>query len=179
MSGGLNAGGCPGQAVVQSSPATQPVRSRERPILVASSGITTTMSSPATRLAVCRDVKKWAGWSGRNRGTVSISYAVGTVSSDEPSGGGLIGKNEGAINDSLWDTRTSGQGTAIGQEEGVSSGVQARPLLSCSHPPITPASTAVGTPTWTTLTGISTSQPVEMPFGTSVQPTSIPRCELT
>ncbi len=47
-------------------------------------------------------------------GTVSNSYAIGSVNGDIHVGG-LVGANvEGTVTDSFWDTETSGQSTSDG-----------------------------------------------------------------
>ena len=47
------------------------------------------------------------GIAGKNEGSISRSYAAGLV--DDSVGGGLVGKNYGVVDDSLWDTQTTGK----------------------------------------------------------------------
>jgi hypothetical protein len=55
------------------------------------------------------------GLAGANSGTVSNSYSTGSVTGDEKVGG-LVGYRfmYGTVNDSFWDTQTSGQATSAG-----------------------------------------------------------------
>jgi hypothetical protein len=48
-----------------------------------------------------------------NTGSVSDSYSTGSVTAST-NVGGLVGKNQGAVNNSFWDTQTSGQGSSAG-----------------------------------------------------------------
>jgi len=58
------------------------------------------------------------GLMGYNGGTVSNSYATGSVTAAPSSGfmgnGGFIGNNSGSISNSYWDTSTTGQAVGIG-----------------------------------------------------------------
>ena len=50
---------------------------------------------------------------GKNDGTVKECYSTGNVTSNG-GGGGLVGDNSGSVDDSFWDTQTSGQTTSNG-----------------------------------------------------------------
>jgi len=47
-------------------------------------------------------------------GTVSNSYSTGSVTGGSILMGGLVGQNLGSVNNSFWDTQTSGQGSSAG-----------------------------------------------------------------
>jgi uncharacterized repeat protein (TIGR02543 family) len=53
------------------------------------------------------------GYNGGGTGTVNNSYSTGSVTGSELVGG-LVGDNSGNVNDSFWDTETSGQATSAG-----------------------------------------------------------------
>ena len=53
-------------------------------------------------------------WFGLGEATVSNSYSIGSVTGDSEVGG-LVGRNsDGTVNNSFWDTETSGQATSDG-----------------------------------------------------------------
>lgn len=58
------------------------------------------------------------GLVGNNRGTISNAYATGTVSGTG-NFGGFVGANTGTITNGYWDTRTSGQSTAVGSGSAI------------------------------------------------------------
>ncbi|MEO8839648.1 MAG: YDG domain-containing protein, partial [Herbaspirillum sp.] len=49
-----------------------------------------------------------------NSGTVNNSYATGVITTTAQDVGGLVGLNYGGVNNSFWDTTTSGQATSDG-----------------------------------------------------------------
>ncbi len=53
------------------------------------------------------------GYNGGGTGTVNNTYSTGSVTGSELVGG-LVGDNSGNVNDSFWDTETSGQATSAG-----------------------------------------------------------------
>ena len=114
---------------------------------------------------------RWVGGLvGTNNGTITASYASGSVTGTGSNVGGLVGINvSGTTNDSYWDTGASGQITSAG---GV-----ARPPASSCHPPATPAFTPTGTWTWTTPTETTISPRAATIPGTSGPVSSIQRCE--
>ena len=115
-----------------------------------------------------------------NKIGVVASYATGSVQGTSAVGGlvGAIGVENTdptkgiTITASYWDTQTSGQTAGVG--DGDPTGVQGRTTAQLQSPLDTPASIALGTPTWTMPTGMTTPPPGPTTSGTSAPAASIP-----
>ena len=79
----------------------------------AASNIAATSNSYATGPVIGDDIV--GGLVGKNdkTGSVTDSYSTGSVTGSTNTGG-LIGKNQGTVNNSFWDTETSGQSSSPG-----------------------------------------------------------------
>jgi hypothetical protein len=73
----------------------------------------TTSNSYATGRVIGDDLVGGLVGKNDNTATVSDSYSTGSVTGST-NVGGLVGKNQGAVNNSFWDTQTSGQVSSSG-----------------------------------------------------------------